>query len=410
MNERAVKDSLCRPCPICSNNTGEILHTQKFVIPDGYPLPESYDVICCLKCEFVYADTSTKQKDYDLYYRYFSKYEDPNTATGSGITSWDRDRCDVFALEISRLVPDTQASIIDIGCANGGLLGALNHRGYNNLTGLDPSTACIEYIKRNHDISKAIVGGIFSQSIVTDKSLQGSFDCAIFSGVMEHIYDVQKAMKNVWRLLKDGGSLYLEVPDASRYFDHYVVPYYYFDSEHINHFDRHSLNNLFIVNGFDFTSCNEKDMRASASNIYPSITFMGEKRLNGKAVKTEPIPDSTVKNSVLKYIQKSKTAERAIRTKLEPFVKKQNPVIIWGAGNFTMRLLTESLLGKCNIVAFIDNDANKWGKTMRGVSIYPPDKVKELHGTLIICAAVYSDDILLQAKATVITNEIIVLK
>jgi 2-polyprenyl-3-methyl-5-hydroxy-6-metoxy-1,4-benzoquinol methylase len=78
--------------------------------------------------------------------------------------------------------------------------------------------------------------------------LQESFGCAILTGVIEHIYDVQKAIKNISNLLKAGGILYLEAPDASRYIDYYIVPYYYFDSEHINHFDMHSLRNLLIAN------------------------------------------------------------------------------------------------------------------------------------------------------------------
>ena len=410
MNNRVVKNNLWRPCPVCSNNTGEILHTQKFVIHEGYPLPESYDVVCCTKCGFVYADTSARQKDYDLYYQSFSKYEDPNIGTGSGIASWDKDRCEGVALEISGLIPDIHSSIIDIGCANGGILSALHHMGYQNLTGLDPSVECIDYVKKKCDISRAIVGGIFSQSILDEKSLHGRFSCAILSHVIEHIYDVQKAMKNISNLLKGGGHLYLEVPDASRYIDHYVVPYYYFDIEHINHFDKHSLKNLLMMNDFDFLSNNEKDTRVSKSNIYPSVSVIGKKRSGVTLVKTEPIPDFTVKNSVLKYIQKSKTTESSIRNKLEPFAKTRNPVIIWGAGNFTMRLLAESLLGKCNIVAFIDNDSKKWGKTIKGASVYPPDRVKDLKGTLVVCAALYSDDILLQIKSLNVDNEVMVLK
>ncbi len=386
------------------------MHSQGFAVPEGYPLPDFYDVVSCLKCGFVYADTSGKQEDYDLYYQNFSKYENPYIATGSGITSCDKGRCDDTALEISGLIPNKNSSIIDIGCANGGILGALKYMGYRDLTALDPSPACADYIKKKYNVPRVITGGIFSQGLIDDKSLQGRFDCAILSGVIEHIYNVQKAIKNISNLLKAGGILYLETPDASRYSDYYIVPYYYFDSEHINHFDMHSLRNLLIMDNLDFVSYTEKEIKVSKSSIYPSVSVIGKKRLDAKFSTAESFPDFRVKNSVLGYIKKSKKSEVSIIIKLEPLVKSQNPVIIWGAGNFAMRLLEESNLGKCNIAAFIDNDSKKWGRAIRGVPIYPPNKLEELKDTLIICAALYSDDIFLQARSMGIDNEIVVLK
>ena len=405
------KHNLLRPCPICSSNTGELLHTQKFVIPEGYPLPVSYGVVCCTQCGFVFADTPAKQKDYDLYYQNFSKYEDSNIATGSGKTSYDKDYCEHIALEISIHIPERQSSIIDIGCANGGLLGALNQMSYDNLTGLDPSPVCVDYIKTNRSISKAIVGSIFSQGIIDDISLRRSFDCAILSNVLEHIYDVQKAVNNVSNLIKDQGYLYLEVPNAAHYINNWVVPFYYFDCEHINHFDVHSLSNLLTMNGFDIVAFSEKQARVSNSDIYPLVSIIGRKK---SAVTTSGsvgfAPDLAAKNSVLEYIEKSKAVENSIRIKLESYAGTQSPVIVWGAGNFTMRLLAESLLGRCNITAYIDNDSKKWGKTIRQVSIFPPEKLKDLSGTIIICAALFSNEILLQIRAMGISSEPIVLK
>ena len=39
---------------------------------------------------------------------------------------------------------DKNASILDVGCANGGLLEALRALGYSNLVGLDPAPACVD--------------------------------------------------------------------------------------------------------------------------------------------------------------------------------------------------------------------------------------------------------------------------
>ena len=56
--------------------------------------------------------------------------------------------------------------------------------------------------------------------------------------------------RSLKKLLNPNGIIYIEVPDANRYSNYYVVPFYYFDCEHINHFDINSLKNLFEDNEF----------------------------------------------------------------------------------------------------------------------------------------------------------------
>src|SRR5438132_5327996 len=108
-----------RSCPICGNSEVERLYHQKFVLPEGHVLPDAYDVVWCPVCGFAYADTPASQKDYDRYYAGFSKYEDNRTSTGGGASEWDSRRLRETAAAVASLVPDRQARIIDLGCANG---------------------------------------------------------------------------------------------------------------------------------------------------------------------------------------------------------------------------------------------------------------------------------------------------
>lgn len=50
----------------------------------------------------------------------------------------------------------------------------------------------------------------------------------------------------------------------------------------------------------------------------------------------------------------------------------QGPVLVWGTGQLTLKLLAETTLGRAEIVAFVDNNAATWGKTLRGVPIVAP--------------------------------------
>ncbi len=86
------KKKSIRKCPICQEENGEILHTQKFVLPEGHPLSNGYDILCCDRCGFVYADTTVSQKDYDIFYAKLSKYEDKKQLREDKVQSQDLTR------------------------------------------------------------------------------------------------------------------------------------------------------------------------------------------------------------------------------------------------------------------------------------------------------------------------------
>jgi C4-type Zn-finger protein len=71
-----------RKCPICKASECELIHKQRFVLPEGHPQAAGYDVVCCTRCGFVFADTTVTQQDYDVFYAKFSKYQDNVTSTG----------------------------------------------------------------------------------------------------------------------------------------------------------------------------------------------------------------------------------------------------------------------------------------------------------------------------------------
>lgn len=393
-----------RVCPICSNYCGEILHHQSFVFPENYQLPKEYDVVCCKNCGFVYADTPANQQDYNRYYQQFSNYEDLNISSGSGNTEWEMKRLKRTASDISNYLYDKNASILDIGCANGGLLVELKKLGYNNLTGLDPSINCVQNVMTRDII--AFKGGVFS--INSSISSNKNFDCIILSHVLEHIYDLKLAVSCIVEKLNNNGILYIEVPDASDYINHYIVPYYYFDCEHINHFDENSLNNLFFQNNFDLLYYAKKEIYVSNNKLYPAIYALYKKRAR---VNYKIVSSSKVRNNIISYIEKSRNCDKW--PEVDKLAFSQKEIVVWGAGSYTSRLLANSSLAKCNIVAFIDKNRKKQGNRINNIPIYPPSDILKKHkGPIIICSALFSDEIMkeIEDMYAPANNNIIIMK
>jgi FlaA1/EpsC-like NDP-sugar epimerase len=114
---------------------------------------------------------------------------------------------------------------------------------------------------------------------------------------------------------------------------------------------------------------------------------------------------------VLEYIahtQKNQAANLII----DKLAESGEEIVIWGAGNYTNRLLVASNLSKCNIVMLVDNDKHKQGTDINGKPIYAPNKLLNMRNnpTIIIAAAVLHNEIIAEIKRMELPNKVIVLK
>ena len=77
-----------------------------------------------------------------------------------------------------------------------------------------------------------------------------------------------------------------------------------------------------------------------------------------------------------------------------------------------MRLLDNSNLSRCNIIGFIDKDPKKQGMKILNKTVYDTKFVKNLSSitTIVVCSAVFSEQILGELKKMKIKNKVVVLK
>lgn len=383
---------LKRNCPICNNSEGEILHKQEFVLDNNNPLPSEYDVVCCTQCLFVYADVDTNQNNYNEYYKNFSKYESLEISSGAGNAQLDEERLKETAMDIISAIDDKKSYILDIGSGLGGLLKILENNECKNLFALEPSINCVTYINENSKI-KAFQGSVLDnlETIFNGKK----FDYVILSHVLEHIYDLNDAIKNIKKILNYNGKVYIEVPDSNRYKDFFIVPYYYFDIEHINHFNSFSLNSLMSKYGFESIKIDTKTLKVSETINYPA--FYSLFKLNNES-----------KISIDKYINISNSMDMNIL--LNHLVNSNKECVVWGAGNYTKRLLSQTVLGKCNIKYFVDKDINKQGTFLNNIEIKDSSELSQFAGVIIIASALFSNNICEEITMLGFENEIIILR
>jgi 2-polyprenyl-3-methyl-5-hydroxy-6-metoxy-1,4-benzoquinol methylase len=387
-----------RACSACGADDNTVCHRQEFVVPDGYPLPAAYDVVLCRRCGFVYADPPALQRDYDRFYTDWSKYDDATVSTGGGISSYDAARLAVTAADIARALP-ANTSILDAGCATGGLLTALREQGFTTLAGLDPSSRCADACRDRG--FPAYVGSVASAPAEMPK-----FECIVLSHVLEHVYDIPAFFEATQRLLEPGGHLYLETPDASRYVDFLAAPFQEFNTEHINHFSARALKNAARRFGFSPVLVEQKVLQTAADIQYPAV-FGVFRDLGVAARHSDVIRDPDLPGKIGRYIQQSAAMMDRINLHLESELAARQQVIVWGTGQLAMKLLALPCLSRAKVRALVDNNPILKGKTLAGAPILAPADIAGTREPIVIATLLHADEIAAQIRRLGLANPVL---
>jgi len=390
-----------RSCPICENRHVEVLHYQHFILPQGHPLIAGYDVVSCRRCDFIFADVTLSQKDYDLFYSSFSKYEDKKTASGGGFTTWDLKRLEETTAYLKKIWPDKKTPIVDVGCSNGGLLYQLKKAGYEKLFGIDPSSICVQ-----NTIALGIDADVGTLMCLPENN--EPFDRVILSHVLEHVADLQGAIRAVCMQIRAGGQVYIELPDASRYADALFSPFQEFNTEHINHFTTITCANLMESFGFVNLEQGKRVIESSPGKPYPVIYGMWLKDSCSEN-KVELRRDSEVKSKIYDYIAKSEALMDNIKKRLADIYMCYPRIILWGTGQLLLKLLADKELKKSAILVFVDGNRVNQGNNLEGIPILAPEAIWQFHAPILITTLLHQKEITETIKQMGLPNEILTL-
>ena len=368
-----------RICPICGCEEAEILYAIDFAKSKEEFIPEHYDIVACNNCGFIFNNTTWVQKDYDKYYSDTTKYSSSFTSGAGGLQELDKIRYNGIIDRIEKFI-SKDSSIVDIGCAKGGLLKTFQDRGYNNLCGIEASHDAIENLNQYN--IKGEDSSIFDLANINKK-----FDVVILSQVLEHIYDLKKVKYILENILNDNGILYIDIPDGTSYIKNNLAAYYYFDLEHINHFSLVTLEYL-----FENLKLIEKDSFYfnNVSNIKSYIIY-GIFRKSTKVI-VNKLRDEQSVNKMKEYINYSNKIDKYNIIDID----NNKSTYCWGLGAFLRRiLLDKKYFSNCNIDGIIDKDESFLGKKIidykgNKIEVFTPNILKN-SDNVIITSILYSE-------------------
>ncbi|GAG66272.1 unnamed protein product, partial [marine sediment metagenome] len=108
-------------------------------------------------------------------------------------------------------------------------------------------------------------------------AIEQPFDFLTLVGVLEHIRDLGPVLIKMKNMLSYGGSVYVEVPDTTRFARCLDAPFQQFSVEHINFFSVISLANLMQSNDFIQVFCQQDAREQSHDTMMPVISAIFRK-------------------------------------------------------------------------------------------------------------------------------------
>ena len=287
---------------------------------------------------------------------------------------------------VQPFLSNPQARILEIGCANGGLLAVLKQNGFMNLLGIDPSPVSAKIANDLHGIR------VLTANLANMPLAGQLFDFIILVGVLEHVPELGPSLARLGNLLTPTGKVYIAVPDASRYPDGEDAPFQEFSVEHINFFGPKSLANIFGANGFAQQHCAQQVMPVGHRTSTAVVHAIFQKVPAGAPLRVI-IPDDETTAGLTTYIAASQQADARIWSTVDAVAMSRQPIIVWGTGAHTLRLLATSRLKEAIITAFVDSNPIYQGEELNGVRIIAPTDLRGHTEPILISSRPFQEEI-----------------
>jgi len=241
-----------------------------------------------------------------------------------------------------------KGKLLEVACFDGFLLRKIQNDGWD-VYGCDPSPMTV--------IAENLIGKGKIKNEYFCKGLykQDSFDCIVFRNLLEHIYDLHEFITSVSYSLKDGGHIFIDVPNLKTYEP--LGGFGMFFHQHVSYFSNNSIRNLLSLHGYqierEFNGNPNLFIQAVKTGVVTEVEEL-DHIMNEKELRTFPEKQTTLVNEIIEYFNKN----------------NKTKIALFGASALATSII--SILDKKQIkkiVAVFDNDIDKKDKELHGLNL-----------------------------------------
>jgi SAM-dependent methyltransferase len=342
-----------RPCPVCNNQSGNVLGTLTYALFDDLDIPDTKTLICCHKCGMMYDDVALTEEQLQEYYCRNEHYAVSSLGGSGSLSDDNRNR---YNRIIDNLYPDTGGTILDIGCGQGGFVAQCLQRGFR-AAGIEPS-------EKSRNAGR--VAGIDIYASIAEyvaKHPKTTISTIVISHVLEHLLEPLEMLKELIRNAPQA-MVYIEVPDAASYISPNAMRWYELHFEHLNHFCKDSFSCLAAQSCIEVITAGSTPFSKNQADIQ-CLFLVGRFRCTAA--------DHPIKNHSM---------VACLRFTLPPLPdgglpKDNKPIALWGVSQYAM-LLMGSLPQLKHMDRLFDMSSAKIGRKIRGVTVEDPRGISTL--------------------------------
>ena len=244
-------------CEICSSKNYSLIQSKGKVGKFGQY--GDLNIIQCQKCGHVFQEEKRnieKNKKFFKtdYHSLNSHYSDDQEAIKSQLS-----RSKGILKYLKGTFPKNK-KLLDLGCGYGYIMQNFIQAGYK-CSGIDPDQSCVDFAQTNSNLD-VILGS--SENLPYKDA---SFDIVISLGTLEHVSDLKKSLKEIWRVLSKDGILFLRMrPNRI-----WGLPYEYFNISTIRYFSIETQLLSLLLNGFSSHLINKEQLEGRNGDVYISV-------------------------------------------------------------------------------------------------------------------------------------------
>ncbi len=357
-----------RLCPVCDGRDGVSVFENRMVPCAGYDF--STPILRCTACDAAYSGSALEASDLHRYYSTLSKYD--TLRSPADVSAIDRERTELATAFLSPYIASFEG-ILDVGCSSGVLLHALRALGVKRVQGIDPAADAPATAKALFDIP-------VSQAQAESYGDYGSFGLVCLMAVLEHLLDPGRLLREIGGQMRPGTHLLIEVPDAGA-FDRpgdrrEIEPFGEFSNEHINFFSISDIRRLGRSAGFEVEHWKTVRLDGGGPDLFVLLRRTADFHELPPADTHSHTSRLDSRDSLPNYVARSKRAMEEVERRIEESCR--GPVLIYGAGNHTGRLLAQSpSLSRAQVLAVFDRNPHLRGESIGGHPILPPDCLRD---------------------------------
>ena len=204
-----------------------------------------YRVVRCDDCGLIFLNPQPSNEELTRIYgaNYFlgSESEEGRRAAGEVKQA----TAEAYLAEIARYRGGAPGRLLEVGCGEGDFLAVAERAGWD-VTGIEYSVSATDRARERIKKGRVLSGELREAALPPDQ-----FDLCVLSDVLEHVRSPLQFLREVHRVLKPGGALFIATPSLDSWSARLLRQRWMeFKPEHLVYFDQQTLQTALFKSGF----------------------------------------------------------------------------------------------------------------------------------------------------------------